>query len=91
MKVTLRVPEDLMDRLREKSRVEGRSLNDAAVAALASGLGAARDDGWRSLGSLVSVPPERAYDPAEFAKLRAATGACLSGFMEALDWVRGEP
>jgi hypothetical protein len=90
-KVTLRIPEHVLERLRERSQAEGRSLNDTAVDTLLAGLGeTAARQGWRDLGDLVATPPERPYDPAEFAPLREAVTVSAAGVMDALQWVRGE-
>ncbi len=90
-KITLRVPEPLLDRLRELSRKEGRSLNDAAVRALERGLGGlVHDEGWLALGSLVEVPPSAQHEPDELRRMWSDLGAGARGLDEDLDWVRGD-
>lgn len=90
-KVTLRLPAPLLERLRERGRQEGRSLNDTAVQALERGLGGpAADEGWRALGSILEVTPGHAYDPDALRRLWAGTGSAGRGLSADLDWVRGE-
>jgi hypothetical protein len=92
-KITLRLPERLVERLREWSQTEGVSVNEAAVRALRRGLGdgdAQPDADWRVLGDLVEVPPAARLDVEELRALRqrlALSGA--QGMMDELEWVRG--
>ena len=88
--MTLRLPEPVLARLRERSRHEGRSLNETAVHALRLGLGDSEStEDWRALGSLVAVPPRHSYDPVRLRQLRAGIVVDASGLMQELDWVRG--
>jgi hypothetical protein len=89
-KATLRLPVSLLERLREKSRLEGRSLNETAVEAIERGLGGAPDEGWLALRSVVEAPPSTRYDAEELRRLRARLGPGSRGLSEDLDWARGE-
>jgi len=90
-KATLRLPAPLMERLRERSRQEGRSVNEMAVLAIERGLGGNPvDEGWLALGPILEEPPTLPYDPVEFQRLRARLGPASRGLLEDLDWVRGE-
>lgn len=90
-KATLRIPVRLLDKLRERSRLEGRSLNETAVLAIERGLGGAgADEGWQALGTLLEVRPTAAYDPDELARLQADLGQDGRGLVDDLDWVRGD-
>ena len=56
-KTTLRLPEHVMSKLRQRSQIEGRSVNDIAIDALSRGLGEERkEDALRSLGKLLARP-----------------------------------
>jgi hypothetical protein len=80
-----------MERLRERSRQEGRSLNETAVHAIELGLGAGvPDEGWRAFGSLIEEMPSQRYDPHEFRERWARLGPGARGLGEDLDWARGE-
>jgi hypothetical protein len=91
-KTTLRLPEPLMERLRERSRQEGRSVNEMAVLAIERGLGGnPADEGWLALAPILEEPPTLPYDPDELRQMRARLGPATQGLLEDLDWVRGEP
>ncbi len=96
-KLTVRLPETTIEKLREQSRIEGRSLNETVVLAIRRGLGerVSDDEWWRALGPIHGVPPARAYDEEEVERLIAELGpdrrALARGLMEELDWSRGEP
>lgn len=91
VKTTLRLPGPLMDILRERSRREGRSVNDTAVRALAAGLGNDQiDEGWRTLGALVEAPPTARFDPSALRRQRRRLGGASSGLESDLEWVRGD-
>jgi hypothetical protein len=91
-KATLRLPGPLMDKLRERSRQEGRSLNETAIHALERGLGGvASDEGWLALGGVLEEPPTQRYDPEELRRRWERLGPGARGLHEDLDWVRGEP
>lgn len=88
-RVTLRLPEPLIERLRERSAAEGRSLNDTAVQALRAGLeGPAEADG-RALGPLVEVPPRHRFDLSQLHRVRGDLRLDARGVMQELDWLRG--
>jgi hypothetical protein len=90
-KATLRLPAPLLDRLREKSRLEGRSLNETAVRAIELGLGGdSPDEGWLALGSVLETPPTARYDPEKLRQMRARLGPGAGALLEDLDWARGE-
>ena len=92
VRVTLPIPERVLLRLRERSQVEGRSMNETAVEALLQGLGEeppAPD--WRILGGLAEVPPAQTYDPAQWTSLRLSDASSARDLEDALDWVRGSP
>jgi hypothetical protein len=90
-KATLRLPVPLLNKLRERSRLEGRSLNETAVQAIERGLGgSSSDDGWLALGSVLEVPPVARFDPDELRRLQADLGPSVRGLSEDLDWTRGE-
>ena len=89
IKTTLRLPEPVAAKLRERSRLEGRSMNDVAIDALARGLGEeSPDDALRALRSLIVRPATGVFDPEEHERWRREFG--LDGnLQEDLDWVRG--
>lgn len=91
IKMTVRLPERVVERLRERSQTDGVSINEAAVRALQSGLGEeVPDTDWRILGDLVEVPPRHRLDVEELRALRQRlhlTGA--QAMMDELDWIRG--
>ena len=90
-KATLRLPPSLLQRLRERSKEEGRSLNETAARAIERGLGgAASDEGWSALGSVLEEPPTRRYDGDELRQRWDRLGRGARGLHEDLDWVRGE-
>jgi hypothetical protein len=83
-KITLRLPDWEVAELRERGRVERRSMNTVAGDAIARGL-AGRDasaDDLRALGSMVARPALRAHSPGE--------GPPRAELDQALDWTRGE-
>jgi hypothetical protein len=90
-KMTVRLPERVVERLRERSQADGVSINEAAVRALESGLGEeAPDADWRVLGDLVEVPPRRRLDVEELRALRQRLRlAGAQAMMDELDWIRG--
>ncbi len=85
-RATLTLPAPLLARLRERSRQEGRSLNETAVQAIERGLGGvAADEGWLALGSVVEAPPVRRYDAAELRKLRVGLRPAARALHEDLE------
>jgi hypothetical protein len=90
-KATLRLPAPLLKRLRERSREEGRSLNETAIQAIERGLGGmSSDDGWLALGSVLEEAPERRYDADLVRQRWSRLGPGARGLHEDLDWVRGD-
>jgi hypothetical protein len=91
VKLTLRIPEPLMAKLRDQSRREGRSLNETAALVFERGLGGSGDEGWLALGSLVETQPSATFVPADLDEMRSRLGDAAHGLQQDLDWVRGEP
>jgi hypothetical protein len=90
-KATLRLPAPLLEKLRERSRQEGRSLNETAVQAIERGLvGVASDEGWLALGSVLEEQPTRRYDADQLRRRWVRLGPGARGLPEDLDWVRGD-
>jgi hypothetical protein len=90
-KATLRLPAPLLERLRERSRQEGRSLNETAVRAIERGLGGPpADEGWLALGPVLEVAPGHRYDPDTMRQRWARLEPAARGLPADLDWVRGE-
>jgi hypothetical protein len=90
-KATLRLPAPLLEKLRERSRQEGRSLNETAILAIERGLGGgSSEEGWLALGSVLEEPPTRPYDADELRRRWDRLGPGARGLQEDLDWVRGE-
>ena len=92
MKATFRLPEQLLEELRQLSEHEGRSLNATAIDALWRGLGrkVTDQDVSAALGSFVARRATAAYQPEEVAQEVAALGPIARGLSEALDWTRDE-
>jgi Arc-like DNA binding domain len=90
-KATLRLPEPLLEKLRERSRQEGRSLNETAIHVLEQGLGGTvEDEGWLALGSVLEELPTRRYDADALRKRWVRLGPGTRGLHDDLDWARGE-
>ncbi|HYW26836.1 MAG TPA: Arc family DNA-binding protein [Terriglobales bacterium] len=90
-KATLRLPAPLLERLRERSREEGRSLNETAARAIERGLGGtASDEGWLGLGSVLEELPARRYDGVGLRHRWERLGSGTRRLHEDLDWVRGD-
>jgi len=90
-KATLRLPAPLLERLRERSRQEGRSLNETAIRAIERGLGGPpADQGWRALDPVLEVVPGHAYDPDALRQRWARLESAARGLPADLDWVRRE-
>jgi len=85
-----------MNRLRERSRAEGRSVNEVAVDALARGLGdESPNSAVRVLGTLLArpatlLPPPAtaAYEPSQMRKARQELGLRRGDLSLDLDWIR---
>jgi len=71
VKTTLRVPERVIEALRQRSQEEHRSVNDIAVQALERGLGMEEeaDAWWKSLYPLRFTPPTSKFDPEEWDRI----------------------
>ena len=90
-KATLRLPAPLLDRLRERSRQEGRSLNETAVQVIERGLGGeVTEEGWLAFGSMLEEAPLRHYDADELRGRWKRLGPGARSLREDLDWVRGD-
>jgi hypothetical protein len=89
-KTTLRLPDYLLEKLRERSREEGRSLNTVAVETLWRGLGLemAPDDVVGILGDIVVRPATKQFDPEPFERHLAGMRREARDLTEALDWTR---
>ena len=88
-KTTLRLPENLLEKLRERSREEGRSLNTVTVETLWRGLGqGAPDDVVVILGDIVVRPATEKFDPEALEHRLAGMGREARDLTEALDWTR---
>src|SRR5579859_4548564 len=72
-KTTLRIPDFLLEKLRERSRDEGRSLNAVAVDTLTRGLGLNTGTSGLAeiLGDLVARPATKKYDRERVEELLA--------------------
>ncbi|MGI8610459.1 MAG: hypothetical protein ACR2MY_14755 [Candidatus Dormibacteria bacterium] len=95
VKTTIRLPEALARRLRERSAEERRSFNDTAVRVLQAGLGetVAEDEWWRDLGDIVARPPLARFDREAMLQRRAESQIDISledarGLARALEDVR---
>ena len=90
-KMTVRLPDPVLERLRARSRLEGRSLNDATVDAILRGLGEVVTDApWRALGQLVQSPPSESFDLDVIRRARQSLREAGAGLQKDLDWVRGD-
>jgi hypothetical protein len=91
-KTTLRLPENLLDKLRERSREEGRSLNTVAVETLWRGLGreAAPGDAVAFLGDIVVRPATNDFDPEALERRLDRTRREARDLTGALEWTRGD-
>lgn len=89
-KTTLRLPDYLLEKLRERSREEGRSLNTVAVETLWRGLGleAATDDVVAILGDMVVRPATKSFDPEALEQHLAGIRREARDLTESLDWTR---
>ena len=100
-KTTLRVPDRVIEALRQRSQEEGRSVNDVAIQALERGLGIEEepDAWWKSLYPLKFTPPTRKFDAEEWDRYlkerdkrlgwsRDERLAEARGLQQALQWVK---
>jgi Arc-like DNA binding domain len=88
MKTTLRLPDEILDELRRRSREEGRSINATAVEAIRRGLGRPQvpHTAANVLGSFVARPATRELDVE--ALRRELADIDTRGLEEALEWTR---
>jgi len=91
-KATLRIPDHLLDELRQRSRDEGRSINAIAVDALRRGLGkgATSQELHDILGPLIAKPATRIYIRGEVQRALAGIPDRARDLWEAFEWARGE-
>ena len=89
-KTTLRLPGYVVEKLRERSHEERRSMNDVATEALLRGLGEEITDPVMIFGSLLYRPALERYDPEEHEAWRKKHGLKTGSFDEDLDWIRGD-
>jgi len=92
-KMTLRLPDYLAKRLREDSEECGRSLNDAAIYAIARGLEAPKsvdedDRWWLTLGDLLERPPTEKFDLEALRRFHATLPPTDTSIDDTLDWIR---
>lgn len=91
-KTTLRLPDYLLEKLRERGREEGRSLNTVAVETLWRGLGleTAADDVVGLLGDMVVRPATRQFDSEALEQRLSGIKREARDLAEALDWTRDD-
>jgi len=88
-KTTLRVPDPVMEALRERSQAEGRSVNDVAVEALQRGLGQdSPESAVRILGALLARAGAP-FDAVQLGEERRRLGLRSGDLSADLHWVRG--
>ena len=88
-KLTVRLPDEVAQRLRKKSEHEGTSLNEAIVRAVCRELGGeAPDEWWRVLGDLVERPPAGRFDLEELRRFHAQLPPSSRSIDEDLEWIR---
>jgi hypothetical protein len=90
-KATFRIPEPLLDELREKARAEGRSLNATALDVLRRGLGkppTIHAEIREALGSMVARPAVRRFDPIAFRQQLGQLGLPPGDPDQDLGWAR---
>jgi hypothetical protein len=89
-KTTLRLPEYLLEKLRERSREEGRSLNTVTVETLRRGLGleTTSSDVVAILGDMVVQPATQKFDPEALERRLSGVRREARDLTEALDWTR---
>lgn len=80
----------MIEKLRERSSEEGRSVNEVAVEALLRGLGQdSPDSAVRILGALLARAATARYDPKRLRQERLRLGLREGDLCDDLDWVRG--
>jgi hypothetical protein len=87
-KATFRLPDWELEKLRERSRREGRSLNTVAAEVIAAGLGQTGAAAERmplnvALGHLLARPARRSWTGP-------ASASSPVPLLDALDWTRGD-
>jgi plasmid stability protein len=92
IKTTLRLPDRLVEALRERSRQEGRSLNDVAVEALRRGLGedTEEDETIAALRDIIDIPAAKRFDAEEHRRRSADVPRVAELLHDALEWTREE-
>jgi len=91
-KMTVRLPDRVAGRLRDRSDADGLSINETLVRVLERGLDepSREDEWWRALGDLIEKPPLGRYDPAAMRRFHATLTPSSTSILEDLDWVRGD-
>ena len=93
-KLTVRLPERVAARLRERSETEGLSLNETLVRAVERGLDQPPanedDEWWRELGDLIERPPLKKHDPARLDRMLNGIDKGKGSILDDLDWTRGD-
>lgn len=99
LKTTLRLPDRVAKRLKERAARDGRSVNETAVLALERGLDSDAgdsDEWWRALGDLAARPPKKgSFDLEAMRRRRKRLGIAFTredaiGAQQALDEIRGD-
>ena len=92
-KATFRLPESLLQELRERAAEEGRSLNATAVDVIRQGLGRpapVNPELQEVLGSMIARPAMKKFDPVTFALRAKELEGIDVDLAAALDWTRGD-
>ena len=96
VKLTVRLPDDVVERLRDRSRSARQSVNKVLLETLWRGLGEElpENEGWRSFGELVERPASQRFDAKQWRALVRKAGSAerrrelSAGLLEALDQTR---
>ncbi|HEV2126664.1 MAG TPA: Arc family DNA-binding protein [Chloroflexota bacterium] len=99
-KLTVRLPDRVVEKLRARSEADGLSLNETVVRTLEHGLEhpstQPEEEWWRALGDLVARPPLQPFDPESLHRLHQLWQQHpigrerARGVMDALEWVRSD-
>jgi hypothetical protein len=88
-RVTLTVPDQVFQRLREQSKAQGQSIDETALGALCIGLGEPNaPPWWGDLGALLARAPTRRFEPERFSGAEDDARSDDDILLD-LDWVRG--
>jgi hypothetical protein len=90
-RVTLTMPDQDFQRLRDQSEAEGRSIDETALRAIRVGLGeSSSPPWWNDLGALLAKTPTRRFEQERFPNVEDGAGPDEDILLD-LDWVRGGP